>query len=90
MQARGEGPILDHWVTDVARSPGRFPNTKYGRLSALTTTVKLYDWKLAKTYDGYENLAFQGFNLSLLNLEGPPVTHALMTHLAGQYHYRCI
>jgi len=82
LEAAGRDPIQDGYICDLARSFGRHANTRGGFITCNSTGVKLYDFSAHRCYEGHELLAFQGFDVSRLDLSGHG--YAFLNLLAGR------
>ena len=82
MEASGRDPIEGGYISDIGRSFGRHANTRGGFIRCISTAVKLYDFSQHRCYDGHELLAFQGFDLSRLDLSGHG--YSFLNLLAGR------
>ncbi|CAK9042246.1 Hypothetical protein (Fragment), partial [Durusdinium trenchii] len=70
LQASGIDPEKAQCNVDVARSIGRRHIGKWGRTSALTRFVKIWDFESQSFLSGEDLLTLQGFQIEKLRLDG--------------------
>jgi len=82
-EAQGHDPIKENYITDLGRSMERHANSAQGKLWAVSTSVKLFDFAWGRLYDGVELMAFQGFHIGELQRASPLGSYNLLNTLAG-------